>query len=284
VPETSTLRRFVPRPLRPAARRSRRALGDARRRRDVLRRYDATLLNPWAFHYLVLGRELDNFTYDVANVDELADFLAAALGCPAERVLAYVHELEDDDGFRRDLTDRLGARRRGHAHYGRRAGWYAAARIAKPRVAVETGIHDGLGSAVLLRALQRNSGESAPGRLIAFDVADGVGWLVPDELRGAYEPVIGDTRDALAPGLAGRRVDFFVHDSLHTYEHETFELETVLPLAAPGALLLSDNAHAQPAFADFCERHGLPCHVFRERPKRHFYPGAGIGLTVVPPA
>lgn len=243
------------------------------------------MLRPWALDYLVRGRELDNFSYDIANADELAEFLAAAFGSTTETALSYVHELEGDDELRRRLNER--SRRRGHGPvcYGRRAGWYGAVRIAKPSVAVETGVHHGLGSAVLLSALRRNAAEGAPGRLISFDVADGVGWLVDDDLRtsGAFELVIGDARKLLAPTLARESVGFFVHDSDHTYEHETFELETVLPRAERGAPLLSDNAHAGPAFADFCERHGLPLHVFRERPRRHFYPGGGIGVTFVSP-
>ena len=34
--------------------------------------------------------------------------------------------------------------------------------------------------------------------------------------------------------IAGRQVDLFLHDSLHTYDHETAELEAVLPHAGPG--------------------------------------------------
>jgi hypothetical protein len=46
-------------------------------------------------------------------------------------------------------------------------------------------------------------------------------------------------------------------------------------------VLLSDNAHASTAFSDFCERHGLTYRYWREVPRGHFYPGAGIGMTII---
>jgi hypothetical protein len=132
---------------------------------------------------------------------------------------------------------------------------------------------------VLLRALERNAAEGAEGRLVSLDVRPDVGWLVEPRLRARFELLVGDARELLPRAMSGREVDVFVHDSDHSYEHETFELETVAGSARDGAVLISDNAHAGRAFADFCERHGLEPHVFRERPVGHFYPGAGIGLT-----
>jgi hypothetical protein len=72
----------------------------------------------------------------------------------------------------------------------------------------------------------------------------------------------------------------FIHDSDHSYEHETAEFESILPLATQGAVLLSDNAPGA-ALPDFCARHGLVFRIFHERPKDHWYPGAGIGMCVL---
>jgi hypothetical protein len=55
-------------------------------------------------------------------------------------------------------------------------------------------------------------------------------------------------------------------------------LETALRHAAPNILLASDNAHATTALADVCDQHGFRFALFRERPRDHFYPGAGLGL------
>ena len=248
-----------------------------------LRTYHALSRHPIAsLRYLLFDREHDNFTYDISNHDELSSFLAQALGVPAPQALEYILELEQDDGFRRTLEDKLRSRpdRNRHARYGRRLGWYAAARIGKPGLIVETGVHDGLGSAVLLGALKRNLAEGHPGKLISFDIRKDVGWLIDEELRAPFELVIGDTGTLLPEVLAAREVAMFIHDSDHSHDHETFEFETIAKFAQPGAILISDNAHAGTAFAEFCESRRIRHHLFRERPLDHFYPGAGIGLAI----
>jgi hypothetical protein len=72
-----------------------------------------------------------------------------------------------------------------------------------------------------------------------------------------------------------------VHDSEHTYECERFELTTALAHAAPTIALVSDNAHATTALRDVAAGLGVDYRFFRERPRGHFYPGAGIGLAIV---
>jgi hypothetical protein len=54
-----------------------------------------------------------------------------------------------------------------------------------------------------------------------------------------------------------RGVDIFLHDSLHTFEHEAAELAGVEPRLTPNALLPSDNAHATDALMRTYVRYGL---------------------------
>jgi predicted O-methyltransferase YrrM len=279
------IKRLIPRRLRPPAQAVYWSLHPKllARKGWTLWAYGAFRRRPVAsLRYLLFDREYDNFTYDISNHDELARFLADALRVPVEQAFGYILELERDAQLRSTLEHRLRSRpdRNRHARYGRRLGWYAAARIRKPRLIVETGVHDGLGSAVLLRALSRNAADGHPGRLLSFDIREDVGWLIDEGLRELLELVIGDTRSLLPPVLEGREVEMFIHDSDHSHEHETFEFETIAKFARPGAILISDNAHAGTAFAEFCNRRRLRQYFFRERPQRHFYPGAGIGLTI----
>lgn len=234
-----------------------------------------------AADHLLFDDELHNFTYELANRDELIAWLVARFAVEAAEVRRLIEELENDAELAASLSARLAARgrRRLRPGYGRRLGWYVMVRLSRPRLVVETGVHDGLGTAILGRALARNAAEGVPGRLLSFDVNPGCGWLVDPRLAGEYRLVIGDCRRTLPETLAGETVDLFIHDSLHTHAHETFELECVTRRAADGALLLSDNAHAVPALSDFCSRHGLDYSFFAEMPRDHFYPGAGIGLA-----
>ena len=71
-----------------------------------------------------------------------------------------------------------------------------------------------------------------------------------------------------------------VHDSEHTYACEHFELTTAVSRAAPTLALVSDNAHATTALRDLAKNLKIDYHFFQERPRGHFYPGAGIGLAI----
>jgi predicted O-methyltransferase YrrM len=241
---------------------------------------------PWALHYLLFDRETTNFTYEIENRDELIAFVAAVLKVPLAEVAQYARELEDDHILRASLERRLRQRpdRNQQIYYARRLGWYTLVRLTKPAIVVETGVHDGLGTAVLARALQRNTQEGQTGTLFSFDIDPKAGWLLEPELSERAQVIIGDTRQTLAQQLTGRQVNMFIHDSDHSYEHELFELTTVADFMAPQGLLMSDNAHACDALKDFCQAQGLSFHFFQEKPARHFYPGGGIGLTIHPGA
>jgi hypothetical protein len=255
----------------------------ARKVRNVAVYRRAALARPrLALRYVLRDREVTNFTYDISNVDELAAFVARGLARDPGEIRRYLEEIRGDGGFHAELARRLRAHpdRNDVPRFGRRLGWYAIVRALKPSLVVETGVHDGLGSALLLRALERNSGEGREGVLLGLDIDAQSGWLVGDDLRRRFELVIGDSARTLPEVLSGRRVGVFIHDSAHTYEHEHLELSVALEHAAPTLALVSDNAHATSALADVCRVHGIPYELFLERPLGHFYPGAGIGLGV----
>jgi predicted O-methyltransferase YrrM len=236
-----------------------------------------------SLRYLISDLEPDNFTYDIKNDRELAHALATMAGAEEAAVLAFINEIRSD----RDLAAMIEATLRGRPDrnrtmpFGRRMGWYAVVRLRKPKLVYETGVHDGLGSIALLRALQRNRDEGAPGHLVGFDINPAAGWLIPDEMRGLYDLVIGDSLQRLPDSLSGRTVNMFVHDSDHSYEHEMAEWQIAKSHLGVGSILISDNAHACDAFQDFCAANGFQSMLWREVPRDHFYPGAGIGMAVV---
>jgi Methyltransferase domain len=237
-----------------------------------------------ALDFIFFDPEIENFTYDLANPDELAVFMGSALGIGAESAGTLIQELEQDAPFREELNRILRTRpyKKHTAFYGRRAGWYCAVRALRPQVVIETGVHDGLGSSVLLRALERNRAEGADGRLIGIDLLPSSGWLVPPRFRDRFTLVVEDSTVAL-PRIAERiTVDLLIHDSDHNPEHEFGEYLAVYRCLSAGGVLLSDNAHATDALKRFSESHGRPFYFWREKPKDHVYPGAGIGLSLSP--
>ncbi|MGA8492266.1 MAG: class I SAM-dependent methyltransferase [Terriglobales bacterium] len=151
---------------------------------------------------------------------------------------------------------------------------YAAVRVHRPNLVLETGVFDGLSSAVILRAMERNTiGElvsiDLPARKPVVNATDRMpegalpegcpsGWIVPDYLRSRYRLNLGDSRDLLPRILETyRHVDIFLHDSLHTYGHQRFEYNSVWPYLTSGGLLLSDDIFWSAAFHRFCRKHGL---------------------------
>lgn len=233
----------------------------------------------WAIHYLLFGREFANFTYKIGNTRELAGIVADVTGASPETAFAFIRELEDDATLRAALIAAASRDEARHAgvEYGRRLGWYALARITRPQLIVETGVDAGLGSAVLLRALQRNADDGAAGRLISIDIRPDVGSLVDESLRRGWTLLVGDSLRMLET-LRGE-VGVFIHDSAHTYEHELAELRAIEMIRAPGAVLVSDNAHGSSALRDYCTEKGLAFFSFREKPRHHFYPGAVLGAA-----
>jgi hypothetical protein len=248
----------------------------------IARRYPGTSVTR-RLRYVLFDPELSNFTYEISNHDELADFVANALVIERSQAAGYVQEAEQDGELRELLRERTRGRldRRRTPLYGRRLGWYALVRALKPALIVETGIHDGLGSVLLLRALQRNRAQGAPGRLISVDVDPTAGWLVHESLRGDWTPVYESTFTALPELLTREQVGMLVHDSDHTYECELFEFQQAVCHPAECIALVSDNAHATSALRDVCSSLGVEYRFYAERPRNHFYAGGGIGLAVV---
>jgi predicted O-methyltransferase YrrM len=140
---------------------------------------------------------------------------------------------------------------------------YAAVRALRPQVVVETGIANGVSSAYILLALHRNQ----RGALHSIGLPDPAylpegmeaGWFVPKWLRKPWHVHLGDAKEILPkllPELG--RIDIFLHDSLHTYEHMLWEFEIAYPFLRLGELLFADDALWNSAFEDFARKVGTP--------------------------
>ncbi len=134
---------------------------------------------------------------------------------------------------------------------------YTAIRAFRPENIVETGVANGVSSAYILLALQKN--ERGVLHSVGLDdpqylpVGKPLGWIVPESLRSRWNLLIGDSR-GLLPALLAKlgTTDVFIHDSLHTYDHMLWEYQTAFPSLRPGGLLFSDDAEWNSAFPEFC--------------------------------
>jgi len=237
-----------------------------------------------AWDYLLHSREISNYTYELENEQEIAAWLSDALGADAGAISSYLEELQGDEQLLADLRAGLAsnARRDDEPRLGKRRAQYCVARVERPQVIAESGVHDGLGSSVLLRALERNESEGSPGRLIGFDVNPDAGWLIDMEChRGRVELVYGDASLTLDRALARTGVDFFIHDSLRTLEHESFEYETAIRHRRGRLVLYTDDASLTGAMRDLGRREGIAPSIFTEVPKGHYWRGNELGVLVL---
>lgn len=163
---------------------------------------------------------------------------------------------------------------------------FALVRDVAPCTLVETGVCNGVSTAVLLAALERNGrghlhsldfpeytdtdyppGAFWEGKLGAV-VPRGKtpGWLVPERLRHRWTLYLGRSQELL-PDLLARlgSIDFFFHDSEHSYQCMTFEYQLAWRHLAPGGILLSDDVTWNSAFAEFAAQvHRTPTFLDRK--------------------
>ena len=147
---------------------------------------------------------------------------------------------------------------------------YAYIRKRVPETLIETGVCNGFSSAIILRALEKNG----KGHLYSIDypeftnsVADDFwagkggavvpgdeqsGWLVPHELRDRWTLKLGKSAVELPPLLnALGKIDFFIHDSEHSFENQLFEFRLAFRHLARGGVLFASDIGWSKAFDVF---------------------------------
>lgn len=256
------------RPIR-AAKRKRLAQSYYRQRLDHIRR--------WA----PLHTENDNFYYALttSNQADLASLIAAVTGDDLPLIRQFMDELLLDDSLRLHIESNWAnesTMRDASLGYGRRIGWYAFVRALKPRLVVETGVHQGLGSCVLTAALLRNVKEGYPGQYIGTDIDAKAGALFSGTYKDVGEILYGDSINSLEK-LRGP-IDIFINDSDHNATYEALEYETIRRKLGHNSLILGDNSHASASLREFALGEHRPFIFFKEEPADHWYPGAGIGV------
>src|SRR2546430_752853 len=95
----------------------------------------------WTFR----SREHYNYSYDLdpRNVDYLASFISVVTSEPFSKIRDYIREIENDQSLKDRVVRANAAASEKYvadreARFGRRMGWYALVRAAKPRLVVET--------------------------------------------------------------------------------------------------------------------------------------------------
>ncbi|WP_428937594.1 class I SAM-dependent methyltransferase [Fontivita pretiosa] len=245
----------------------------------LMRMYGFPILqHPWvAAKYVLWDPEVESYTYELANESEYVAFIAPRLGVQPQQVRAWIDEARTDPYLTRDRGFRWSAKRR--LPLGNRLMWYPIARALKPKLIVEAGVHEGLGSEMFLVALDRNASEGFPGRLISFDIHEDTGWLVHPDLRARWTRIIESTLTGMPKALQGLEVDLYIHETPHEPQIIGAELRCALRHAAQRLVVIDSSGLIQTVLRDQCVVHGGSHHFFLDQPKNHIVRSYGMGLA-----
>ncbi len=238
----------------------------------------------WGIH----SKETANYTYDLTegNILYLAQTIAVVTQIDSKKIVEYINEARNNTQLKEHiLSETKKSPLKEYADlrvdFGRRLGWYAFARVLKPKIIVETGVDKGMGSVLLCSALLKNKEEGFEGFFYGTDINPEAGYL----LSGIYSEVgkilYGDSIKTLSQ--FNEKIDLFINDSDHSADYEYREYITVKDKISEHAVILGDNSHVSDKLAIFSNETKRNFLFFREEPSGHWYPGAGIGISFVNP-
>lgn len=232
----------------------------------------------------ITSREDTNFTYNLTpgNIRYLANTISNVTGEDYSIILKYMNEVETDTVLKETIltaikNSSLKKIADTEVRYGKRLGWYAFARVIKPKIIIETGIDKGLGSIIMCSALIRNKEEGYNGKYYGTDINPEAGYLLSGKYREVGEILFGDSIKSLSEFT--ENIDLFISDSDHSAEYEYQEYLTIKKLMTEKTIILGDNSHITDKLAIFSNETNRNFLYFNEEPLNHWYPGGGMGIS-----
>lgn len=234
----------------------------------------------WGLH----SKETENYTYDLTegNILYLAQTISVVTQIDSKKIIEYINEARNNEELKQHIRDAtLKSPHKEYAdlqvEFGRRLGWYAFARTLKPKIIVETGVDKGMGSVLLCSALLKNKEEGFAGQFYGTDINPESGYLLNGKYAEVGRILYGDSIKTLSQFT--EKIDLFVNDSDHSADYEYREYITIRDKISDKAVLLGDNSHTSDKLAIFSDEAKRNFLFFREEPRGHWYPGAGIGIS-----
>ena len=226
--------------------------------------------------------EDDNFYYDLTekNRKDLVSLLSWVLKKPVNLLTEYQNEITSNDKLiqqiEKSLKDKLKLKDL-KMGFGRRESWYIIIRSIKPKFIIETGVHQGVGACVIASALAKNKEEGYPGEYIGIDIDPKAGFLFNDLFSDFGEIIYSDSLEALRRFTG--KLDLFINDSDHSSDYENSEYQLIIEKLSKTGIILGDNSHTNSILRDFSLQRERNFVFFKEEPDRHWYPGAGVGIS-----
>jgi predicted O-methyltransferase YrrM len=229
--------------------------------------------------WLFATSEFTNYLYNITplNKNQMIGAISSITNLSIIEVESYFDEIENNADFKNSLKTKAGSLSRSKElpitiPLGRRIVWYVLVRIYKPKVIVETGTDKGLGSLVIQLAIEKNQ----MGTLYTLDIDEYSGSLFDKEDLKKIKFLIGDSVQNMQKI---NEIDFFIHDSDHSEEHEKKEIRAVASKLTNNAIVISDNSHVTDVLFQWSKETNRNFIFIKESPKDHWYPGGGVGIS-----
>ena len=213
---------------------------------------------------MIQTENIKRYYEDIANNSELEKYLQTQF----DEYNSYINskDFKISKFFKENPAGRLNRPSQGHAGFF----LYILVRSLKPEFFLETGVSAGESSTYILQAMHDNNF----GKLFSIDFPSAIvekglttimpegktsGWAIPENLKDRWELSLGKSEELLPKILERqKKIDVFMHDSLHTYDHMMFEYTTSWDFIKKNGLLLSDdivvmNGKGHSPFVDFAE-------------------------------
>jgi predicted O-methyltransferase YrrM len=135
----------------------------------------------------------------------------------------------------------------------------------RPMTVVETGIANGISTRAILNSFSMNSLEFSA--LYSFDIDRRV--AVPEFLENKQFNfrLINKTNTFSSMISQITNIDFFYHDSDHSYMNQMMEYQNVWPKLTKNGILMSDDINWSNAFLDFCIKVDRKPYILCDREK-----------------
>jgi cephalosporin hydroxylase len=145
--------------------------------------------------------------------------------------------------------------------------YYALIRELKPKIIVETGTASGSMTSFILAALNKNKN----GKLISIDLPpqknkmtmnfslkrNEIGFWIPKEYKRRWSYIEADAKIKLFEICSKFKVDFFIHDSLHTPSHMLLEYAISRRFMSEDTIIASDDILWNDVFENFLDSQKL---------------------------
>jgi hypothetical protein len=229
----------------------------------LLKSYRVPTTSLDAIKFCIFSRELDTFTYSIANIDELTRTLSGYFKTDRTIQENYVSEIEN---YSKNLSGVL--RFSGGREIGRHMFVYCAIRNIKPDIVIELGVKEGLGTLCIIQALDMNNS----GKVISVDNNPTSGRLIRKLEHIRLNFYIEDSVKFMSKLNMLSGVVIVISDSSNDINHIEAEWQNAINTST-GSLYFQHNLGWSNLVPDKIEKNDYM--FFKEQAKHLFYPGRG---------